>query len=43
MELTKPEKKIVRELIEIGLQREFANGLSKAAAIIENWIVATQT
>jgi hypothetical protein len=37
MELTKSEKKIVRELIEIGLQREFDNGLSKAAEIIDIW------
>jgi hypothetical protein len=37
MELTKSEKKIVRELIEIGLQREFAKGLSDADSIIEDW------
>jgi len=37
MELTKSEKKIVRELIEIGLQREFTNGLSKADSILEDW------
>jgi hypothetical protein len=37
MELTKSEKKIVRGIIEIGLQREFAKGLSDADSIIEDW------
>lgn len=37
MELSKSEKKIVREIIEIGLQREFAKGLSEADSIIEDW------
>jgi len=37
MELSKSEKKIVREIIEIGLQREFAKGLTKADSILEGW------
>jgi hypothetical protein len=37
MELPKSEKKIVHEIIEIGLLREFAKGLTKADSIIENW------
>lgn len=37
MELSKSEKKIVRELIEIGLQREFAKGLTKADSILADW------
>ena len=37
MELSKSEKKIVREIIEIGLQREFANGLAGADSIISEW------
>ena len=37
MELSKSQKKIARTLIETGLQREFAKGLSGANAIIEEW------
>ncbi|MEO8151382.1 MAG: hypothetical protein ABI723_27370 [Bacteroidia bacterium] len=37
MELSKKDKKTARELIEKGLQKEFANGLSEADAILRNW------
>ena len=37
MELSKKDKKTCRELIETGLQREFATGLEKAESILCNW------
>jgi len=37
MELSKSEKKIVREIIEIGLQREFVEGLTNADSILDKW------
>lgn len=37
MELAKRDKKIAREIIEKGLQREFALGLNKADEIIGKW------
>ena len=37
MELSKKDKKAAREVIEKGLQREFANGLSKADTILQSW------
>jgi hypothetical protein len=30
MELTKPDKRIARKLIDLGVQREFAQGLLQA-------------
>jgi len=37
MELTKRDKKVAREVIEKGLQREFENGLSKTEEILLKW------
>ncbi len=37
MELSKRNKKVAREVIEKGLQIEFANGLKQAKKVIENW------
>lgn len=37
MELTKKDKKAARELIEIGLQRDFEDGLVKIEKILCNW------
>ena len=37
MELTKKDKKIARELIETGLQKEFAKGLFDADTILTKW------
>jgi hypothetical protein len=37
MELSKKDKKMARELIEKGLQIEFANGLSDADKILVEW------
>jgi hypothetical protein len=37
MELTKKEKKLAREIIETGLQREFSKGLSDADKILNDW------
>ena len=34
MELSKKDKKVAREVIEIGLQREFENGLGKTEEIL---------
>lgn len=36
-ELSKYQKKIARQIIEIGLQREYQNGIEKAEAVIEKW------
>lgn len=36
-EFSKADKKLVRQIIETGLQREFANGLSKMGKIIKDW------
>jgi len=35
-EFSKADKKLVRQIIETGLQREFANGLVKMGKIISN-------
>ncbi|MDO9257395.1 MAG: hypothetical protein Q7U54_17885 [Bacteroidales bacterium] len=37
MELTKKEKKTAREVIETGLQKEFAKGLFDADTILTKW------
>ena len=37
MELTKSQKKTAREIIEKGLQKEFAKGLSDADQILTDW------
>ena len=37
MELSKKDKKRVREIIETGIQKEFANGLFKADNILAGW------
>lgn len=37
MELSKKDKKVARTLIETGLLREFAQGLSRADAILQDW------
>ncbi len=37
MELTKKDKKVARQLIDNGLNKEFENGLNKAAAVLKNW------
>jgi hypothetical protein len=37
MELSKKDKKVAREVIETGLQREFENGLRKTEEILLNW------
>jgi len=36
-ELTKSEKKIAREIIEIGLQKEYAKGLFQFDSILVKW------
>jgi len=36
-ELPKSQKKIARQIIEKGLQREYQNGIEKAEAVIEKW------
>ncbi|MEI6752401.1 MAG: hypothetical protein WCK78_04465 [Paludibacter sp.] len=37
MELSKKDKKVARDVIELGLQREIESGLSKADAILQAW------
>ena len=37
MELSKQEKKVAREIIETGLQKEFAKGLFDADTILNQW------
>ncbi len=37
MELSKQEKKIAREIIEMGLQKEFAKGLFDADTVLDQW------
>jgi len=37
MELSKADKKIAREIIEKGLQQEFAKGLFAADTILDDW------
>jgi len=37
MELSKKDKKTAREIIEAGLQKEFAKGLFDADAILDKW------
>ncbi len=37
MELSKKDKKVAREIIEKGLQKEFANGLNEAYAVLQKW------
>ncbi len=36
-ELSKPEKKLARQIIDKGLLIEYANGIKKQNAIIEQW------
>ncbi len=42
IELSKKEKKLAREIIEMGLQKEFAKGLSDADTILSKWKNRTQ-
>ena len=37
MELSKKDKKTAREIIELGLQKEFAKGLFDADSILTEW------
>ncbi len=37
MTLSKPDKKVARELIERGLETEFEEGLTEFAGIIADW------
>ena len=37
MELSKADKKTAREIIEKGLQQEFANGLDRSYQILADW------
>lgn len=37
LELSKKDKKIAREIIEIGLQKEFQQGMEKMEAILTHW------
>ena len=37
MELSKKDKKIARQIIEIGLQREFEKGLTSFDVILKDW------
>jgi hypothetical protein len=37
MELSKKDKKTVREIIELGLQREYSNALNDADKILSAW------
>lgn len=37
MELTKKDKKVAREIIEKGLQKEYENGLRKAEKVLTQW------
>ena len=37
MELTKRERKIAREIIEVGLMKEFSNGLLEADKVLNDW------
>jgi hypothetical protein len=37
MELSKKDKKTAREIIEVGLQKEFAKGLFDADTILTDW------
>jgi hypothetical protein len=36
-ELTKPEKKLARQIIDKGLEIEYKNGIKKQSAIIKQW------
>ncbi|HSO87035.1 MAG TPA: hypothetical protein VLQ91_10815 [Draconibacterium sp.] len=36
-ELSKPQKKIARQIIELGLQREYENGITKIENVINKW------
>jgi hypothetical protein len=37
MELSKKDKKVARQIIDKGLQREFENGLKTADIVLQNW------
>jgi len=37
MELSKKDKKVAREIIELGLQKELAKGLAEADSILKDW------
>jgi hypothetical protein len=39
LDLTKTQKKIVRQLLEMGLVKEFENGIGKIDRIIQKWKV----
>jgi hypothetical protein len=36
-ELSKTQKKIARQIIELGLQREYENGITKIEDVIKKW------
>jgi hypothetical protein len=35
--LSKKDKKVARQIIELGLQREFESGLKKASVVLDEW------
>ncbi len=37
MELSKKDKKVARQIIEVGLQKEFGNGLNKIDKVLKKW------
>jgi isopentenyl diphosphate isomerase/L-lactate dehydrogenase-like FMN-dependent dehydrogenase len=37
MDLSKKDKKVARQIIELGLQRELESGLNKFDIILKNW------
>ncbi len=37
MELSKPNKKVAREIIEVALQRDLVEGLKKTDVLIQDW------
>jgi hypothetical protein len=37
MELSKKDKRVAREVIEKGLQREFSRGLFEADTVLNKW------
>lgn len=36
-QLSKPQKKIARQIIDLGLNREYENGISKIDNVISKW------
>jgi hypothetical protein len=37
IELSKPDRRAAREIIEMGLQKEYANGLDRSFQILSDW------